>query len=60
MAGENGERQMVRRCKVGMRSVVEAFRTPSKIDEQGLITIDHMMLKVKQMPCQHMISNDYN
>jgi len=43
---------MIRRCKVGMRSVVEAFRTPSKYDEQGLITIDHMIPKVKQMSCQ--------
>ena len=43
---------MVCRCKVGMRSVLEAFRTPSTIDEQGLITIDHMILSTVQMPCQ--------
>jgi len=43
---------MIRRCKVGMRSVLEAFRTPSTIDEQGFETIDHMMPKLLQAPCQ--------
>jgi hypothetical protein len=43
---------MVCRCKVGMRSVLEAFRTPSTIDEQGLITIDHMILSTMQTSCQ--------
>lgn len=43
---------MVCRCKVGMRSVLEAFRTPSTFDEQGLITIDHMILSMMQMSCQ--------
>jgi hypothetical protein len=37
---------MVRRCKVGMQSVPEAFRTPSKLDEQGMRTIDHMISDV--------------
>lgn len=43
---------MIRRCKVGMRSVLEAFRTPSKIDEQGMRTIDHMMPELLQTVCQ--------
>ena len=47
-------RQMIRRCKVGMRSVLEAFRTPSKINEQGMRTLDHMMQDLLQMSCQRL------
>jgi len=38
---------MVRRCKVGMQQVPEAFRTPSRSDEQGLRTEYHMIQLVK-------------